>query len=91
MIEQETTCKGCREEYKVTDQQITRVLATMKITPEQSASDAVYAERLQICSGCTKLMNNHTCTLCGCIVPITAKFKDKKCPFPGEDRWASNQ
>jgi len=89
MIEQDATCKGCREEYKVTDQQIARVLSSVKLTTDQSVTDSVYAERLLICSGCSKLMNNNTCTLCGCIVPIVAKFKDKKCPYPGEDRWAS--
>ena len=89
MIKQEATCKGCREEYKVTDHQIARILSSVKISTEQSVTDSVYAERLQICSGCTKLMNNHTCTLCGCIVPVIAKFREKKCPYPGDDRWAS--
>lgn len=88
MIERDSTCKGCREEYRVTEQQITRVLSSMKLSQEQCVTDEVYEERLQICSGCSKLMDQHTCTLCGCIVPIVAKIKDRKCPYPGEDRWA---
>lgn len=87
MNEQDATCKGCREEYQVTDQQIQRILSSMKLTVEQRVTDSVYEERLQICDRCTKLMNNHTCTLCGCIVPVIAKFKDKRCPYPGDNRW----
>jgi len=81
------TCKGCREEYKVTDEQIGRILSAPMFSSDMCVSDEVYQERLLACRACVKLENEHTCRVCGCIVPIVAKLKDRGCPLPGGGRW----
>ncbi|MFD1955614.1 DUF6171 family protein [Paenibacillus thailandensis] len=81
-------CKGCRDDYRVTDEQISRILqAPMFRSPEHSVSDDVYERRLAACGACDKLMNGTTCTVCGCIVQVAAKLKERSCPRPGGDRW----
>ncbi|GMK37653.1 hypothetical protein PCCS19_07070 [Paenibacillus sp. CCS19] len=81
-------CKGCREEYKVTDAQIERLLASpMFSSPELCVSDEAYAARLAACSTCPKLVNGITCQACGCIIPVVAKLKQRRCPLPGGGLW----
>lgn len=89
MRQQVSGCKGCREEYKVTDEQIQRVLSSPMFSAERCVSDEEYDARLDACSSCPKLHGATTCTLCGCIVQITAKLIEKRCPYPGHDRWAA--
>lgn len=82
----DSSCKGCRDDYKVNDEQISRLLA--KLAPEHCVSDAVYRYRLGQCDGCSKLQGGVTCTACGCIIPVVAKLKARGCPLPGETkRW----
>ncbi|AIQ16928.1 MULTISPECIES: DUF6171 family protein [Paenibacillus] len=83
-----STCKGCREEYKVTDAQIARILASSMFTPDNTASDEVYRERVALCSACPKLQDGVTCTACGCIIPVVAKLKERGCPLPGGGLWS---
>ncbi|MCY9656856.1 DUF6171 family protein [Paenibacillus chondroitinus] len=81
-------CKGCREEFKVTAAQIDKMLrAPMFQSAEACVPDSVYRERLSRCSECPKLVSGHTCSLCGCIVRIAAKLRDKSCPYPGGTGW----
>lgn len=81
-------CKGCRDDYRVTDEQINRILqAPMFQSEEHCVGDDIYVRRLEACAGCDKLMNGTTCTLCGCIVQVAAKLKERGCPKPGDDRW----
>ncbi|MEK5033696.1 DUF6171 family protein [Paenibacillus sp. FSL R7-0302] len=82
-----SACKGCREEYKVTEAQIARILASSMFNPGNSASDEVYAERLAICAACPKLQDGVTCTACGCIIPVVARLKARSCPLPGGGKW----
>lgn len=82
-------CKGCRSDYRVTDEQIRKMLSHPMF---QSGSghcvpDSVYAERLRHCFDCVQLIGGHTCKLCGCIVQVTAKLKEKSCPAPGGIGW----
>ena len=84
----EPSCKGCLDEYKVTEEQIARILAgPMFASEELCVPDAVYQERLNACRSCAKLENGHTCRACGCIVPVAAKLKDRSCPLPGGGLW----
>ncbi|MEC0267753.1 DUF6171 family protein [Paenibacillus anseongense] len=81
-------CKGCREDFKITDAQIDKMLqAPMFQSDETCVPDSVYRERLNRCSKCPKLTLGHTCSLCGCIVRIAAKLRDKSCPYPGGTGW----
>jgi hypothetical protein len=86
MIENRS-CKGCREDYKVTDDQIDRMLKSPMFHTDQCVPDSIYRDRLQMCSECPKLLGGNTCSLCGCIVRITAKLKEKSCPYPGGIGW----
>lgn len=82
----DATCKGCRDDYKVEDEQIVRLIA--KLAPEHCVSDEVYLHRLGECGGCLRLLGGVTCTACGCIMPVVAKLKTRGCPLPGEaKRW----
>ncbi|AZS14388.1 hypothetical protein EI981_07925 [Paenibacillus lutimineralis] len=80
-------CKGCQEEYKVTEESIQRLLASPLFTSDQCVDDEVYNERLRICNGCAKLQNGINCTICGCIIPVAAKLKRKSCTLPGGALW----
>ncbi|GAB6931310.1 hypothetical protein JCM10914A_52930 [Paenibacillus sp. JCM 10914] len=81
-------CKGCRDDYRVSSEQIERVLAAAMFHTDDNVSDEWYDARLEACMSCPKLQGGTTCMLCGCIVQITAKMRDKRCPYPGDDRWA---
>ncbi|WMT42328.1 DUF6171 family protein [Paenibacillus sp. D2_2] len=80
-------CKGCREEYKVTEESIRHMLASPMFTSDQCVDDEVYNERLRICSSCIKLQDGINCTVCGCIIPVAAKLKQKSCPLLGGALW----
>lgn len=78
-----STCKGCREDYKVTPTQINRILSSSMFKPEFCVPDEVYAERVALCGTCPKLHEGVTCVACGCIIPVVAKLKERSCPLPG--------
>ncbi|MNE45349.1 hypothetical protein D3C80_1396290 [compost metagenome] len=82
-----SACKGCRDDYKVTEAQIARILASSMFTPENTASEEVYEARLALCSACPKLQDGVTCTACGCIIPVVARLKARACPLPGGGLW----
>lgn len=81
------SCKGCSDSYKVTEQQIARVLSSPMFQSEQSVPDDIYERRLKACDACPALLNGTTCSVCGCIVQISAKLKNRECPKPGDRRW----
>jgi hypothetical protein len=82
-------CKGCRDDYQVSEDRIDRMLAAPMFHSDSGicVPDDVYQERLTLCRDCSKLVGGHTCALCGCFVRIAAKFKDKSCPAPGGIGW----
>ncbi|WP_151735323.1 DUF6171 family protein [Paenibacillus tengchongensis] len=82
-----SACKGCRDDYKVTEAQIARILASSMFNAHNTASDEVYARRVAICAACPKLQDGVTCRACGCIIPVVAKLKDRGCPLPGGGLW----
>jgi len=65
------------------------MLAAPMFAPESGlcVPDDVYEMRLGLCRSCPKLIDGHTCAVCGCIIPIVAKLKDRGCPAPGAPRW----
>ncbi|XID94017.1 DUF6171 family protein [Paenibacillaceae bacterium WGS1546] len=85
----DSRCKGCRTDNQVTEERIDRMLAAPMFRPGSGlcVPDAVYEERLSRCRACPKLLGGHTCALCGCIVRVAAKFKDRSCPAPGGSGW----
>ena len=83
----ETACKACGEEYRVTEEQIARILAAPMFSSELCVSEEEYRERLECCRTCVKLEGGVTCRACGCIVPVVAKLKGRTCPLPGGGRW----
>ncbi|MEC0232021.1 DUF6171 family protein [Paenibacillus alba] len=80
-MQTDRSCKGCRDGYNVTDAQINRILATPMFQEANCVPDSVYDHRLRICRECPKLHGGHTCSMCGCIVQVTAKLKNKSCPM----------
>lgn len=81
-------CKGCRSEYKVSEEQITRLLAQPMFASEECVSDDVYRLRMTSCQDCPRLIDGVTCAACGCIMPVVAKLKTRGCPLPGAaKRW----
>ncbi|KAA9007545.1 hypothetical protein F4V43_03375 [Paenibacillus spiritus] len=83
----DTSCKACREDYRVTDAQMERLLKTSMFAPDKRVAEEEYRERLQICSACPKLENGVTCRACGCIIPVVAWLKERACPLPGGGAW----
>jgi hypothetical protein len=82
-----SACMGCRDDYKVTEAQIARILSTSMFRPENCVPEEVYSERITLCGACPKLHNGVTCLACGCIIPIIAKLKERGCPLPGGGLW----
>lgn len=80
-------CKGCSASVHITDAQLKRILDALDADPEQCVDDELYAERLNICRSCPALAYETTCRICGCLVAVRAKLKDKACPFPGQAKW----
>lgn len=84
-----SSCKGCREEYRVTEAQIDRILkAPMFQSQELCVPDEVYKVRLEHCSDCTKLIDGKTCMVCGCFIRVATKLRDRACPHPANSRWS---
>ncbi|MBU5673815.1 DUF6171 family protein [Paenibacillus brevis] len=83
----DNTCKACRDNYKVTETQMQRILQTSAFALERRVDMQQYQERLHLCSTCPKLSDGVTCTACGCIIPVVAWLKERACPLPGGGRW----
>ncbi|WP_307202363.1 DUF6171 family protein [Paenibacillus harenae] len=83
-------CKGCRDDYRVTDEQIDRILSAPMFQSDICVPDEVYERRLAECGNCPKFQYGTTCTVCGCFVRIAAKYKDRACPKAGDSRWAKH-
>ncbi|MDG5471618.1 DUF6171 family protein [Jeotgalibacillus sp. ET6] len=54
---------------------------------EQTASDELYEQRLDLCMACPSLLYGSTCSFSGDIVHYRALFKEKSCPRPGSSVW----
>lgn len=74
-----TTCGDCekRERY-------TLLNAAADTLRGDFATDAVRAERLEICKKCEYLAMGSNCKLCGCFVHIKARYAGASCDI---NRW----
>lgn len=75
-------CKKCltrdmldKDQYFKTLQEIIEHLDENIKTP-----GPLYEERLNICTGCERLIDG-MCNACGCYVELRAAKKDGKCPY----------
>ncbi|SDZ47896.1 hypothetical protein SAMN05421736_11413 [Evansella caseinilytica] len=73
-------CKGCSSSVVVTD-------LDYELTDENSVSEEVYQERLEICMECPSLLYGTTCQHSGAIVHHRAMLADKHCPSPLQPQW----
>jgi len=81
-------CKGCGDEFRLSEERIARAVAALETEPERCVPDDVYRTRLAACAECEKLQGGVTCQVCGCIVRVAAKLRERRCPLPGDDRWS---
>ncbi|MBW7455848.1 hypothetical protein K0U00_17620, partial [Paenibacillus sepulcri] len=63
-----SSCKGCSDHYKVTEEQINRILSSNLVKNGSCVPDELYERRLGACRECARLLDGTTCMLCGCIV-----------------------
>ena len=47
-------CKGCHDDYRVNEEQITRVLSSPMFTSDRRVPDGEYDARLHACFSCPK-------------------------------------
>lgn len=57
-----------------------------KLSPEEKADEALYAQRLRRCKTCSHLISG-MCMKCGCYVEFRAAFARQKCPNPSDRKW----
>ncbi|AFZ66344.1 hypothetical protein Deipe_0767 [Deinococcus peraridilitoris DSM 19664] len=82
-------CRGCCGAHAVTEDLVTRLLSAPTLNaPAVVVPDAVYSARLEACARCPSLQpDRFTCGVCGCIVRVMAKYRDRACRRPGDPRW----
>ena len=82
-------CKGCRAAGQVTAEHVAELLSAPALqVPGVCVPEGVYQARLEQCRPCPQLQaDGYTCALCGCIVQVMAKHRQRVCPQPGEPRW----
>ncbi len=73
-------CKACQYTSAIHKETIERELVRLKASQTPMAADAVYEERLKVCSLCKHLDVSGTCMMCGCYVMLRSALKDNKCP-----------
>ncbi len=54
-----------------------------RMAAEERAEEALYEERLQICTSCSELVSG-MCRSCGCFVELRAAMRKGRCPY---DKW----
>ncbi|MBD2845987.1 hypothetical protein IDH44_12350 [Paenibacillus sp. IB182496] len=80
-------CRGCRGEAEITSEQIERGVGALLRSGRPLVPEPLYAQRLAACAACPSLLGGHTCARCGCIVQISARLRERRCPNPGGGRW----
>jgi hypothetical protein len=80
-------CKGCLESVIVSEDVIEELVKEAEEDRSRIVSDDVYEQRLAICKSCSALQYETTCAHSGSIVRYRAKFKNKCCPMPGQEKW----
>ena len=49
-----------------------------------------YAERMSICTSCKHFTKTHACGLCGCHMPVKARWRSSICP-DNPPKWVNKQ
>lgn len=74
-------CRGCGDEFRITEEQIDRALAMLVSDPDGCVPDETYDARLAVCGSCVKLQGGMTCLADGSLIRIAAKMKAWSCPM----------
>ena len=80
-------CKSCLDKYKISQQEIKKIIADMDTEKFEFVEEDIYEFRLKKCQQCSYLQDNITCLQDGDLVQIKAKLAGKNCSFPGQDKW----
>ncbi|MCR4580009.1 MAG: DUF6171 family protein [Treponema sp.] len=59
-------------------------MAAQEPLTEDSVSQEIYRQRLEICQKCSRLIGGMTCAECGCFVQFRARHKTAACAI---GRW----
>lgn len=46
----------------------------------RNVDPVTYKSRIELCNGCPNLTEHSTCSLCGCFMPVKAKWATSRCP-----------
>ncbi len=76
---QNTTCGDCAKRVKYT-----LLNAAADTLRGDFATDAVRAERLEVCKKCEYLAMGSNCKLCGCFVHLKARYAAASCDI---NKW----
>ncbi|MGM9550974.1 MAG: DUF6171 family protein [Clostridia bacterium] len=73
-------CKACRYTSAIHKETIEKELKRLNASSTPMADEALYKERLNICSECKHMDLSGTCMMCGCYVMLRCALNNNKCP-----------
>lgn len=56
----------------------------------KNVDPVTYKSRIELCNGCPNLTEHSTCSLCGCFMPVKAKWATSRCP-DDPPKWKRNE
>lgn len=80
-------CRRCGLKTALEDEDIAKMVESVKRSGMRLADDAEYARRLAACAQCDRLMYGSTCMVCGAVVQARCLTQRGKCPDPRGARW----
>ena len=85
---QTSDCTHCgMDDDALTPERVAEIVAEIPIADSLKADEAVYKERLAVCSSCERLRGKVMCADCGCFVLFRARPAKSYCPHPLGDKW----
>ena len=93
-MQQKPYCPECeiRElQSRITKESIAASVARMATVRGVTTEAGEYERRLAICGRCPSLRSDILCAECGSYVAYRARIASSSCPFPGQDKWATEQ
>ncbi|MFS0749293.1 DUF6171 family protein [Oceanobacillus sp. 1P07AA] len=81
------SCKGCNRKTDFSSSQVDELIKEQLALEENLVDDIVYERRIDKCNQCTALLNQTTCSYCGCFVKFRARLAYKTCPYPSGGKW----
>ncbi|CDQ38423.1 MULTISPECIES: DUF6171 family protein [Virgibacillus] len=81
------SCKGCYADNVMSIHDVKLLVEEQLALETDLVDDAVYKERVASCMTCPSLLNQTTCSLCGCFIHFRAKIAYKHCPHPTDFKW----